>query len=353
VSAAREGLLVIRADAGVAVGIGHVMRCLALAQAWRDRGRDAAFVLADAPPELERELGRERFAIHCLDAPAGGEADARETAEFARRGRAWWILLDGYGFGDEYQRILKSAPFRLARIEDDTADPGFADLVVNQNAHAAERVDEPPSPRVLRGTRYALIRREFQRWLPFRHPIEPQARRILITMGGSDPDNAAETVLRSLRNVGGTDFRIRIVSGPANPHRDSLRRELVLHEGRAELIAGDADMPELMAWADLAVSAAGSTSWELAFMGVPMVAVILAENQRRIARSLEEAQVAVGLGWHATLREATVAAAVARLLPDALGRTAMSRRGRELVDGLGARRAAEALENAIVESRSA
>jgi UDP-2,4-diacetamido-2,4,6-trideoxy-beta-L-altropyranose hydrolase len=348
-----DGLLVLRADAGVEIGIGHVVRCLALAQAWRDRGRKAAFVFGDVAPELARRVSSEGVAIHVMDAPSGSEEDARETARIAARGGAWWVLIDGYGFGARYQEIVRAAQLRVARIVDHEPSPGPSDAVLNQNAHADASASGGSSPLALMGTRYALLRREFRPWRSWRRSIAAEGRRILVTMGGSDPDNATLEVLRCLRTLERTDLQVRVLAGPSNPHGDSLVRELPVHGGRVELCDAGTDVPELMAWADLAISGAGSTCWELAFMGVPIVAVILAENQRRIAESLVEAGAAVAAGWHRDLEATGLAQTVSRLISEARERASMSRCGRTLVDGLGADRVAEALESAVAVGRSA
>lgn len=345
----RGGLLLVRPDLGVDVGIGHVMRCLALSQVWLDRGRPVAFVVSAAAPEVTGRLVREGIAVHDFAGRAGADEDATATAEIAARDGASWVLLDGYGFGSAYRRIVRGAGLRLACIEDRTElDSGPADLILNQNAYAQS---SPPAagsgPRALMGTRYALLRREFEGWRESSRPIAATARRILITMGGSDPANATLKAVGAVRSLDAPDLAVRIAAGPANPNRHALAEAADSSGGRVELCSPKTEMPELMAWADLAISAAGSTCWELAFMGVPTIAVTLAENQRPIAASLETAGTGIDAGWNRELTEAHLAETLARLLPDEPRRSEMSRRGRALVDGRGAERVADALEDAI------
>ena len=94
-------------------------------------------------------------------------------------------------------------------------------------------------------------------------------------------------------------------------------------------------MPELMAWADVAVSGSGSTTWELAFMGLPGMIVVLADNQCSIARELESAGVAIDLGWYAGVTTADIRSALAQLLEAEETRAEMTRRGQQLVEGRG------------------
>ena len=155
-------MLLIRADAGAAMGTGHVMRCLALAQAWQDAGDQAVFVSSSLPPALDSRLRDEQIGVHPLSAAVGTAADARATADRARALGARWIVVDGYQFGADYQRALKDASFRLLVIDDyGHAGHYCAELVLNQNLDAPESLyrSRGPSTQLLLGCRYALLRR--------------------------------------------------------------------------------------------------------------------------------------------------------------------------------------------------
>ena len=147
--------------------------------------------------------------------------------------------------------------------------------------------------------------------------------------------------MRALLQTGLDDLEVNIVAGPANPNVKMLESEIenARQLGRTvnfsmRLII-DANMPELMAWADWAVTGGGSTCWELAFMGLPAVVIILADKQRAIAEGLESAGAAVNLGWHDDLSPSKIADALVGLAETVGVRKEMARRGRELVDGKG------------------
>jgi spore coat polysaccharide biosynthesis predicted glycosyltransferase SpsG len=129
-----------------------------------------------------------------------------------------------------------------------------------------------------------------------------------------------------------------VVAGAGNPHYDELQAAAAESPQPIRTERNVTDMPGLMSWADLAVSAGGSTCWELAFMGLPNVVLVLADNQRGIAAGLGEAGVSLNLGWHADCTAKIVADALEGLMFSADRRAKMSRRGRELVDGLGGTR---------------
>jgi UDP-2,4-diacetamido-2,4,6-trideoxy-beta-L-altropyranose hydrolase len=325
----------IHADASPAIGTGHVMRCLALAQAWEELGGTAEWVMEVTSEDLRKRLG------------------LRSTDETACATGAACVL-DGYHFGPDCQRAARDR-FRPVLVIDDLADQPFyhADLLLNQNLHAHDlRYRAEAGARLLAGPRYALLRREFRRWQGWERQIEPVVRRILVTMGGGDRDNVTLRVLEAIEACDRKDAEVVILAGAANPHVAALREWTQRRPGYRLEVAVE-DVAPLMAWADCAVTAAGSTCWESCFLGLPCAVVTLAENQAPVAQSLAASGVAVSLGWHAEISPAKLAAAITDCLLPVECRRAMSQAGRELVDGNGALRVAEAIRCKMGPSRSA
>lgn len=339
--------LLIRADASSQIGIGHVMRCMALAEAWQAQGGEVVFALGSAPQELEERVDAEGFARRRIIGRPGQPEEARETAALARKCSAACVVLDGYHFDTGYRRALGRTGARLLLVVDGVPpDTAGADFVLDQNLGASrpEGVREDSGTRFLLGPRYALLRREFWGWRGRKHSIAPTARRLLVTLGGSDPENMTLRILRALRTLPESgELEARIVVGPANRHRASLEKELIGAPETWQLLAAPDDMPELVAWADLGISAAGSTCWELAFMGLPFVTVVLAENQRSIAANLTRAGISRDLGWHADVSAERLTTSFHELSDQAALRMEMGRLGQETVDGFGAERVASLL----------
>jgi UDP-2,4-diacetamido-2,4,6-trideoxy-beta-L-altropyranose hydrolase len=327
--------LLIRADASARMGTGHVMRCLSLAQGWRQAGQEAFFLMKETTPALEQRLQSEGFDIARLDATAG---DAAETARFAREHNAGWVIADGYHFDAGFQQAIKTAGLRLLLVDDyGHASHYSADYVLNQNlqAKADFYAQREPHTRLLLGTRYALLRRQFNEWRGWKREFPAAARRVLVTLGGSDPDNVTGRVIGELTQIAGLEVRVLI--GGSNPHRYHLQTEIRNSKSEINFIVDAPNMPALMAWADAAIAAGGTTSWELAFMGLPSLVLVLADNQRAVADALAAAAVA------RKTTPATVATDLAALLADTDGRAHMSRRGREAVDGDGVSRVTASL----------
>jgi spore coat polysaccharide biosynthesis predicted glycosyltransferase SpsG/RimJ/RimL family protein N-acetyltransferase len=299
-----------------------------------------------------------------VNAVPGSDDDAAQTADLAWQTGATWVAVDGYQFTSEYQRLLKAAGLGLLFLDDCAhAERYFADFVLNQNLSAWARCypRREHYTRLLLGTRCALLRPEFASWSGWQRHVPRVASHVLITMGGADPGNTTLKVLEAIQSVPLADLEVRVAVGGSNPNIGALEGWLrsspfARREGgreRASLLVDAADMPGLMAWADVAVSAAGTTCWELAFMQLPSLVVVLADNQRPNAQALAAAGAAIDLGWHGELMHAKLAKNVTQLLEDQAQRALMAQKARSLVDGEGGKRVAALLRAAAVRVRPA
>ena len=354
------GNLLIRADASVEMGTGHVMRCLALAQAWQDAGGTAAFAMAQSTPAIVARLAAEGFEMHPVAASGGTNGDANGTAKLALGQAAQWIVLDGYQFGAGYQEIIKSNGRRLLCMDDAGESEYYsADLVLNQNLHAAEDLyrKRQPATRLLLGTRYALLRREFLAWQGWKRHVVALGHKVLITMGGSDPDNVTLDVVEALRTAVVQNLDAVIVVGGSNPHGENIARNAESFPGKIRVQRDAVNMAELMAWADIAVSAAGSTCWEMCMLGLPAIVMDLAPNQERLGRELVRAGCAIHIPKprvsDAQVRVEQVREKIELLTQSWQLREDLSRRAVELVDGNGACRVVAAMRARAITMRRA
>jgi UDP-2,4-diacetamido-2,4,6-trideoxy-beta-L-altropyranose hydrolase len=338
------GTIIIRADASVEIGTGHVMRCLALAEAWQDAGGNPIFALASSTLSLLARVSVEQFEYVCIPAKAGSPEDAKCTADLSRSRGASWIVLDGYVFGPAFQRQVNAGGAKLLCI-DDNAEAGefHSDIVLNQNLHALEAMysRRETATRLLLGPRFAMLRREFKKCRDWNREIPPVARRVLVVMGGSDPQDLSSRVLQALQNLDLDGLEVRVAASGSNPRVSTLQQLCEKFPGVARLEV-DAAMPDLMAWADLAVAAAGSTCWELCMLGLPAIVIDAAQNQVAIARELSREKIAI----HVPLLQATTQTLAKRIYSLAMNpelRRSMSQAGARLVDGRGADRVVAAI----------
>jgi UDP-2,4-diacetamido-2,4,6-trideoxy-beta-L-altropyranose hydrolase len=316
------------------------MRCLALAQAWQDAGGRAVFAMAAATPAIQARLAAESCPLLSISCPAGAAADANQTAAFAREQRSDWIAVDGYQFSADYQRALRTAGFKVLFLDDyGHARHYSANLVLNQNVSASPDfyVDREPQTKLLLGTKYCLLRREFGPWREWTREVSPVCRRVLVMMGGSDPENVTARVIEALRRTELTGVETAVVVGGSNRNLEELQ-SLAAQPGQKVTVHSDvSNMAEMMSSVDVAISAAGSTCWELCAMGLPALLIDIADNQTNLAKELDRRGCAIRVGDRTVLAE-QIADHFKRLARSYELRQSLSQRSRELVDGGGAMR---------------
>ncbi|MCK4598756.1 UDP-2,4-diacetamido-2,4,6-trideoxy-beta-L-altropyranose hydrolase [Candidatus Bipolaricaulota bacterium] len=337
--------LIIRADANTHIGTGHLMRCLALAQAWKDSGGEVAFITACESDGLLQRLLDEGFQIVTVERSYPDPADLEATSQVLAAHPNAWVVLDGYHLDEVYQKQVKEAGHPLLVIDDMAhLEHYYADIVLNQNLHAAQlHYSCEPYTQLLLGTQYVLLRREFLEWQDWKREIPEVARKVLVTLGGGDPDNVTLKVVRALQQVNVDDLETVVVVGASNPHFRELQSAIRNPQSAIRLVQNVTNMAELMAWADVAISAGGSTCWELAFMRLPSAILVLAENQEETVRMLTERAVFLSLrdGHNTQLQD--IAQALTHLLLNHEIRRKLSQKASLLLDGLGALRVIEAL----------
>lgn len=332
--------LLIRADVGPTVGTGHVMRMLALGQAWQAAGGTVTFVVGNAVPKrLLNRLDAEGFTTYVTNNSLGDSADARNTVEIASLVQPDWIVLDGYQFNDHFQSMLTDADCRILAMDDyGHANHTHADLVVNQNK-SANLTDS--STKWIGGTQFTILRNEFVGVSDEAKRIPKQARRILVTFGGADSDNWTIKALNVLNQFKTQRLVVDCVVGACYPHLDELSRFKKSANINLRVHSNVDRMSDLMRRADVAVSAGGSTCYELASCGVPTVATAIAANQQSVLDCLIE-QDAIEALDPAYLPDAEfeplLKESLRKLIPDWKRRQQLSNAGRTVVDGLGANR---------------
>jgi UDP-2,4-diacetamido-2,4,6-trideoxy-beta-L-altropyranose hydrolase len=338
--------MLIRADSNAKIGTGHIMRCFALAQRWQATGGKAIFVTTCKNEELLARIQNEGFQIEYLKKSYPSSEDSKVMLEILKRESESWIVLDGYHFDSAYQSRVKEEGYSLMVVDDTNhLHHYYADILLNQNIDAENfNYSCEPNSLLLLGTRYVLLRREFLAWKEWKREIPRIARKVMVTLGGSDPDNVTLKVIHSLCKIKVSGLEVKVIAGPSHPQISSLRKASDTAPFPIEIVHNARTMADVMAWADLALSAGGTTCWELAYMGVPFAIVILAKNQEKIAAGLDNAATAINLGWHSSLTSDALTDCLFDLIENKDKRMELSSNGKNLVDGLGVERVQQQME---------
>ncbi len=316
------------------------MRCLALAQAWQQAGGEVHLVSLDLAPWLAERCRLEGIAVEVLDGKPGGRDDAPRTAAAAKAVGADWAVVDGYHLDPAYHQVIRDRGIKLL-VVDDTAhlEHYGADLVLNQNLHADEGMYSGliSDARLLLGPHYVLLRSEFTRWADWKREFPARASRLLLSLGGGVWSDLASRVLAGLEPVMREGLEVVVCGGSATL-ASQLQSAAPDVTSRLSFAADVDDVPQMMADVDLALSAAGTTCWELALLQVPGLVFALADNQRPVAAALASAGAAINLGWLDEVTPETISRQTGDLIRDVDTRREMAGRARDLVDGRGAGR---------------
>jgi UDP-2,4-diacetamido-2,4,6-trideoxy-beta-L-altropyranose hydrolase len=329
--------VLFRADGGAPIGEGHLMRTFALAQHVQERGGSASLLTSEVPSlgaAVWRDAG---MTVDVRSTEPGGIRDADQTLALASETKADWLVTDGYFFRDDFYERVRSGRAPILAFHDMCDRKLPVDIFVNQNPGAEERCAHLNHPVDLLGTDYIVLRSQLRHGKRAAKQDKPN---LLITLGGSDTENLALDAASAIASRAPNVATTLICTGGQAALTEASEWARAQSGNFSVRPAGD--ITGEMLNCHLAITAAGTTSLELASLGVPAVLVVTADNQWPGALLLEKAGCArvAGDGRRALQAAAEIAA---DLVFDAPRLHAMSLRGRALVDGRGVERIFDAM----------
>ena len=333
-------LLLIRADTGRKIGAGHIMRCIALSQEWKKHNGRVIFISNSSNSKLNSRITSNGFQLINLETSHPDREDIASTLSIIKETGADTIVVDGYHFNEAYHNALKNQGVKRVIIDDYNHLPFYnTDILINQNL-GAEKFKYATSPATIKliGKDYIMLRDEFLENSHSGNNTPLKAEKILVTMGDSDPGNTTLKVIKSLNILKMKNLKIKIILGNGFSHRKTIEKELLYSTFTHEIITDAHCMPKLMKWADMAVSASGSTSWELCFMGIPGIYLVNADNQKKIASALHKYNAGINAGWHNTVSHKELAPVIEKLINSPKKRENLFQNGKALIDGMGRKR---------------
>lgn len=310
--------VVFRCDASYQIGTGHVMRCLTLADALTEVGATCQFICRQHDGHLAEYIRAKRYLCHLLELPgkervialhdtdsptlhhanwlgAPWQVDAKQTAHLLTAIKPDWLVVDHYALAYDWERALQPY-YRKLMVIDDLADrPHYLTSILLDQTLGRETFDYKhlvaPTTALLVGVQYALLRPEFAQWREYSltRRQNPELKKILVNFGGVDKDNVTADVLSALEQSRlSNDCEVIVVMGPSAPHLETVQQQAQISKLKISVLSDVSNMAELMANADLAIGAAGSTTWERCCLGLPSVMVVLAKNQNLIANAFSD-----------------------------------------------------------------
>lgn len=325
-----------KVDVSKEIGIGHLMRCLALSEELKKRGCKC-YILSKIDDNIAkkktREFQVEFHKIKTLD----------DLIKFSKDQDIDWIITDCYNLDTDYIKKLKNEKFKVLSIDDNALIHYHSDIVVNQNI-GANKLDYSSEKytRFLLGPEYAIMRDEL---LKRKEKKEREnVEKILVTLGGTDKDNLTLKVLKALETVD-KNIEILAVVGPFNPHYSNLQEFIKKSDSNIKLIQSPGNMTDIHLESDIAISAGGTSCYELAYFGIPNLIVTIADNQLNIARELDNQEISIYLGKKEDVKAELVLDKVNELINNHPVRKSMNQNGKKLIDGRGKKRIVDVMES--------
>lgn len=334
--------ILFRTEAGPGLGFGHLRRSLSLASAFREKGVRCRFLASGPLQNLERIRNLGFSASPVPSRSAWSEREAREILARCGEGKVSAVVVDSPRAGEAYYRVLHRGKGLVVRRDDAGARPVPVHILLNGNADAKKLYPRPVNGTLfLLGTPYAVLPREF--WNPPPAVVRRKVREILLLLGGAGSGSLLAQLLKCVDGFPG-NFSVTVVSGPYGSGLPRLRRAIGSASKKVRWVRSPKSLFHLMRRADLAVSGAGQTLYELAAVGCPTVAIQVGPDQAGQLRILSQKGCVFSVGKSGD-REflPKLRKAFSRLLAEPSLRSKMSRTGQRWVDGRGAFRAAESI----------
>lgn len=313
--------VVFRVDSATHIGTGHVMRCLTLANALAAQGAQCHFVCRGFNGNMAQAIQEAGYSVYLLpydlDATFSAPNPQHTPAHANWLGCDWqidfeqtqaqiqdlkcdWLVVDHYALDNRWEAQARTFAKQIMVI-DDLADRSHdCELLLEQNLGRKPEDYQnyvPKQCQLLIGPQYVLLRPEFAKWRAYsleRRKNNPQLKTLLISLGGSDSDNITGQVLTALEKSNLPKYvNIQVIMGAAATHIESVKQQVHALPWQTEVLVNVNNMAELMANADLAIGAAGSSSWERCCLGLPTLMLVLADNQKSIAQALIDKQAAI------------------------------------------------------------
>jgi len=372
---AEKGMVVFfRVDASIEIGIGHVMRCLTLADTLRSNGAECHFVCREHRGHLMGQIAERGYQVHllpvdpnfktcsqvesnCSKLPiyaswlgSDWNSDARQTSKCIGSRHVDWLIVDHYSLDARWEKELRGKCCKLMVIDDLANRHHDCDLLLDQTyGRLTSSYTQliPKKCKIFTGAKYALLRPEFAELREYSIHRRNKAglKRLLISMGGIDKNNMTGKVLQVLQSCSlPQDCFIWVVMGESSPWLDDVKALAEKMSWTVEVKVGVSNMAQIMADTDLAIGASGSTAWERCCLGVPTLMTVLADNQRTIAHALSEIKAVQLFNDAEELKEIinVVAERLALMVPAASCVT----------DGLGVKHISKYLTGELYASRS-
>ena len=334
--------IAFRVDASPAIGIGHLMRCIALSEELIKRGNICSFVTKIDDISLIKKIKENNINIKYIDSNATLDDDKNQLLKYCRNNNINWIITDSYNINSKYLKEMKKNGFKVLSIDDTAQIHYYSDIVLNQNIGSDKLIFSAEKySKFLLGPKYAMLRNDLLR----RHEKidRENIEKLLIMFGGSDNDNLTLKIIDLLKSFS-KKIDFSVIIGPLNPFYNDIEKYIKKENLKIKLIKSPENIVDLYLDTDIAISAGGTTCYELAYFGIPNIIITIADNQFKNASELDKQKVSIYLGKKEEIKPKQLKNKFNELVNNLPLSKNLSRNGKKMVDGKGKERIVDFME---------
>ncbi len=316
------------------------MRCLALSEELIKRKHQVYIFSKIQNQELIKKIKDNNIVIKQINKDLSIDEDLKQLIDYIKKEEIDWVITDHYNINENYIKTIKENNFKVLSVDDTAKMHYYSDVVLNQNIGSEKlSYSSEKYTKLLLGSKYVMLRDEI---IKEKNKEFNTAHNVLITFGGTDNNNFTLKILKIL-NSRFNELKYLVITGPLNPFYKEIEKYSNNHQN-VSVFKSPENMAEIYLKSDIAISAGGSSCYELAYNGIPNLIITIAKNQEGIAEDLEKNNISINLGTMEKIDEKILLDNVKRLLSDDQLRKQMSENGKQLVDGKGKGRIVDYLE---------
>jgi UDP-2,4-diacetamido-2,4,6-trideoxy-beta-L-altropyranose hydrolase len=351
-----------RTDASNDIGFGHVIRCLTLAKGLIQAGAQVEFITRSHVGNLIKYIERKGFKVHTLHnaktltskknedeyaswLQVSQEKDAKDTIEILKNYQADWIIVDHYSIDEVWEKRIQPYARKIMIIDDLANRKHYCNLLLDMTVNRKESdylLKTTEDCKILVGAKYILMRDQFKANKPIalmRRKNMSDVKRILISLGGTDPLNITSWVLNEIETANiRSDIEIDVIINSDKGQSNIIRKQIEFSSNKILIHHNVENMSDFMTNADLGIGACGISAWERCCLGLPTIVVVTEENQKTNARNLQNLGAIINLGWYKNIDEYEFRKVLQKIIQSKEKRFLLSKKSSEVCDGEGVSR---------------
>ena len=335
--------IVFRVDATKNIGLGHIMRCYALAEEFVKK-KNKCYFLSNIDNEIIYEkINKLNIKIMNIYTSPKLKKDLKYLIDFSKNNNVDWVLTDHYDIDSDYIKEIKNNGFKVLSVDDTSQIYYPSDIVLNQNIGSEKlNFNTNKDTKLLLGPKYVMLRDELL--IRERKKFKNNVEKILVTLGGVGYSNLIDKIPKNLKEIIDKNIEIIVIFPSLNNINEKFHLKInKFNNSNFRIVFSPENMADLYLESDIAISAGGISCYELAYFGIPNLIISIAENQLNIAKELNEKNVSVYLGKEEEFDFNIIKENILKLINDNSLRRKMSKNGIKLVDGKGKKRIIEVM----------